>query len=704
MALKKFLFKPGVNRENTRYTTEGGWYDCDKIRFRQGTPEKIGGWQRISVNFFLGVCRSIWNWVTLAGENLLGVGTNLKFYIEQGGFYYDVTPIRLTTAAGEITFAASTGSSTITVTDTAHGALADSYVTYFYAVGLGGNVTAAVLNQEYQITKVIDANSYEIVVGVTATAGDSGTGGAATVGQYQINAGPVFAEALTGWGAGTWGTGAWGFGSSPAEALRLWSQQNFGEDLIFGRRGGELYYWDASVGTSANTFTVTIASPAVVTFTNAMPELTQIQLVTTGTLPTGLAIGVTYYVRNVSGLTANLSLTAAGALITTSGTQSGVHTTAIRAIPLSTLSGASDVPTVQNYALISDISRFVFAFGCNDIGTTIQDPMLVRWSDQEDAANWTPSATNQAGSVRFSKGSEIVTALQGRQEILAWTDSSLYSLQYVGAPIVWSSQIVGDNISIVSQNSVAYANGVAYWMGVDKFYMYDGRTQTLKCDLRRFIFSDIDVNQHGQIFAGTNEGFNEIWWFYCSSGSTIVDRYVIFNYSENAGQGAWYYGTMGRTAWLDSGLREFPLAATYVNNLVNHEQTVDDNSTPAVAPIEAYITSSEFDIEDGHNFAFVWRVLPDITFSGSTADNPAVTMYLRPLKNSGSGYTTPASVGGEGNAAITRTATVPVEQFTGQVFIRIRGRQMAFEVRSTELGVNWQLGAPRFDIRPDGRR
>jgi hypothetical protein len=486
--------------------------------------------------------------------------------------------------------------------------------------------------------------------------------------------------------------------------LRVWSQQNFGEDLIFGRRGGGIYYWDASVGVAPNVFTVTIATPAVVTFASALPELTPIQLTTTGALPTGLAIGVTYYLRNVSGLTANLSATPTGALINTSGAQSGIHTVSIRAIGLSQLPGADSVPVIQNYLLVSDISRFVFAFGANDIGTTIQDPMLVRWSDQEDAASWAPSATNQAGSVRFSKGSEIVTALQSRQEILAWTDSSLYSLQYVGAPIVWSSQIVGENISIVSENAVAYANGVAYWMGVDKFYMYDGRTQTLKCDLRKYIFSDIDVNQHGQIFAGTNEGFNEIWWFYCSKDSTTIDRYVIFNYAENAGQGAWYYGEMARTAWLDSGLREFPLAATYLNNLVNHEQGVDDNSTPLNLPIEAYITSSEFDIEDGHNFAFIWRVLPDITFAGSTADNPTATMTLLPLKNSGSGYTDPASVGGQDFANITRTAVVPIEQFTGQVFIRIRGRQMAFEVRSTELGVSWQLGAPRFDIRPDGRR
>ena len=355
---------------------------------------------------------------------------------------------------------------------------------------------------------------------------------------------------------------------------------------------------------------------------------------------------------------------------------------------------------------MSDVSRFVFAFGCNDYSATTIDPMLIRWSDQEDPYNWTPASTNQAGFLRLSRGSEIITAVQSRQEVLVWTDAALYSLQYVGAPIVWGSQLVGENISIVGQNAVAYANGVSYWMGKDKFYKYDGRTQPLNCDLRRYVFSDINTLQYAQVCSGTSEGFNEIWWFYCSASSTEIDKYVIYNYVENV----WYYGDMARTAWLDSGLRDYPLAATYYNNLVNHEQGLDDNATATTLPITASITSAQFDLDDGHNFMFVWRVLPDITFEGSTAASPSATMYLLPLKNSGSGYSVNTatnsnhSVANDSFASITRTATLPVEQFTGQVYTRVRGRQMSMKIESTALGVNWQLGAPRMDMRQDGRR
>jgi hypothetical protein len=358
------------------------------------------------------------------------------------------------------------------------------------------------------------------------------------------------------------------------------------------------------------------------------------------------------------------------------------------------------VPLYQNFLLVSDASRFVIVFGTNEIGDTILDPMLIRWSDQEDPVQWTPAITNQAGSVRLSHGSRIVTALQSRQEILVYTDASLYSLQYLGPPFVWSSQLLADNISIVGPNSAAIASGVTYWMGVDKFYKYDGRVQTLRCDLREYIFSDINQAQYEQVFASTNEGFNEVWFFYCSQNSNTIDKYVVYNYVEDI----WYYGYMARTAWLDSGLRNYPIAATYNRNVVNHEQGVDDNATGTTLPIEAYITSSEFDIGDGHNFGFVWRILPDITFRGSTATNPQATMYLKPLRNSGSGYNDPESVAGSNSGAVTRTAVIPVEQFTGQINTRVRGRQMAFKIDSTALGVTWQLGAPRMDIRPDGRR
>jgi hypothetical protein len=360
----------------------------------------------------------------------------------------------------------------------------------------------------------------------------------------------------------------------------------------------------------------------------------------------------------------------------------------------------TDIPTSQKLILVSDVNRFVFAFGANNLGSSQPNPMLIRWSDQEDATNWSPSSTNQAGDIILSNGTEIVAAQQARQEVLVWTDSALYALQYVGAPAVWTAQSVGENTSIASQNAVGWANGVAYWMGRDKFYMYDGRTQPLECDLRKFIFNDFNTLQYEQVFCGTNESYHEIWWWYCSSSSSVADKYVVYNYVEKV----WYYGNMSRTAWLDSGLRDFPLGATYSNNLVNHEQGVDDNEGLTTAPIAAYISSAQFDLEDGHQFAFIWRILPDITFDGSEVGSPSATMTLLPLQSSGSGYNNPASVGGTNSAGITRSAVLPVEQFTDQLFIRVRGRQLAIKVESSEIGVTWQLGSPRIDMRSDGRR
>ena len=698
MPLKKIQLRPGVNRENTRYTNENGWYDSDKIRFRQGTPEKIGGWIRISANTFVGICRSLWAWVTLGAANLLGVGTNLKFYIENGGAYYDITPVRsLSTLTNP--FATTNLSTTVTVTDAAGGYITNDFVTFTGGTAVGG----LTISGEYQIT-VTGATTYTIQAASAATS--TTTGGGTVYAVYQINVGPAYAVPLAGWGAGPWGSGTWGFGTTSTDSLCLWSQSNFGEDLIFGPRAGPIYYWDASVGFLGSTFTVTIASPGVLSTSLNLTNGTPLVLTTTGALPTGLLVGTVYYVVSVSGTQFSLSATYGGAAINTTGSQSGTHSFSPRGIALTALGGGSDVPIIQNFILVSDTSRFLFCFGTNDYGTATQNPMLIRWSDQESPVTWTPAATNQAGSLLFSHGSEIITAMQARQEILVWTDSSLYSLQYVGPPVVWGSQLVGDNISIVSENAVAYANGVAYWMGVDKFYKYDGRTQTLNCDLLQYVFNNVNKLQFQQAFAGTNEGFNEIWWFYVSNDSLdyTIDSYVIFNYSENQGQGCWYYGSLARTAWLDTGLRDNPLAATYSYNIVNHEQGVDNSETATTLPIESFITSSEFDIEDGDRFGFIWRVLPDMKFVGSTAANPQVTMYLKPMQNSGSGYNNPTSLGGSDNATVTRTATVPIEAFTGQVYIRVRGRQVSMEYRSTTLGVQWQAGSPRIDIRQDGRR
>ena len=709
MTLRKLTLKPGVNRENTRYASENGWYECNNVRFRQGTPEKIGGWTRINTVTFEGIARSLWNWITLGSQNLIGVGTNLKFYIENGGNYNDITPLRTTTSAGDVTFSASSttlsaavtstsattiaitnatgfplegvilidseaisytgvtdntltgctrGASylvsnvststtaathssgaavtcfTILVTDTSHGAKANDFVTFSGSTALGGNFTAVVLDLEYKIESVETDSTYTILAksfstatlkftNVASTSSDSGSGGSSTVGAYQLNTGVTSSTELSGWGAGAFGAGLFGTGETTIQELRIWSQQNFGEDLVFGERGGSVYYWDAS-----------------------------------GTLTT-------------------------------------------RAVELSSLSGASATPTVQNRVLVSDINRFLFCFGANPIGSAIQDPMLIRWSDQEDAANWTPAATNQAGSLRLSRGTEIITATQSRQEVLVWTDSSLYSLQYVGAGSgVWSATIVGEQTSIASANSVAYASGVSYWMGKDKFYKYDGSTQPLPCDLRKYIFTDFNSEQYNQVFAGSNEAFHEVWWFYCSSGVTDIDSYVVYNYLENI----WYYGSMARTAWLDSGLRAFPLAATYNSVLVNHEEGVDDNETSTTAAIASFITSADFDLEDGDKFMLMSRVLPDISFEGSTAANPVVTMSFFPLTSSGSGYNSPTSESGVSTGTATRSATSPVEVYTSQIHTRVRGRQVSMKIESSAAGVQWQLGTPRIDLRPDGRR
>jgi len=476
--------------------------------------------------------------------------------------------------------------------------------------------------------------------------------------------------------------------------------------LIFGYVGGPIYYWSAASGLNTRGVLLnslgglitatTTTTPSSFTLQYVYPEGTGIQVAVTtgGTLPTGLLTNTTYYIQNVEGLTCNLSTDRGGAvLITVSSLGSGLY-----------ISNLTDVPTVQNWLLVSDAFKFVFAFGANPRDSAVQDPMLIRWSDAESSTIWYPQTTNQARSLELSHGSRIVTAVQARQEILVWTDSSLYSLQYTDPTIVWSSQLLGDNLSIISPNAVTYAAGTAFWMGVDKFYVYDGRTQTLPCDLRQFVFTDTDtkvnLNQAQQVFCSTNEGFNEVWWFYPSEGSTVVNTYVVYNYIEKV----WYYGFMGRTAWLDSGLLTNPLAATYSKNLVNHEVGVNDNTLSTPQPIEAYVSSAEFDIDDGYKVGFVWRVLPDITFRGSTSNNPSVVMTLRPMQNSGSGYNDPESVGGVSNAPVVRTATLPIEAFTGQINTRVRGRQLVMEVRSTDLDVQWQLGSPRLDIRPDGRR
>jgi len=643
MPLQKLQFRPGVNRESTTLANEGTYFEMDKVRFRSGFPEKIGGWVADTgtsnavlappTGSYWGVARSLWNWTTLSSYNLLGIGTNLKFYIQSdlGGTFHDVTPIRLTTAAGDVTFAATNGSTTLTITDVAHGAQAGDFVTYSGAVSLGGVITAAVLNRQYQVVSIVSNNVYRITSSVAANASDVGNGGASTVGTYQITTGSEIYTGNVGWGAGGWGGITTGFTStgwgSPAPSgigigtqLRLWSQSNYGEDLIFNPRGGGLYYWEV----------------------NANPNI---------------------YDR--------------GTLLT-----------------------AGDTPDIVNYVTVSDASRFVICFGVNDYGSAVQNPMLVRWSDQEDFTQWTPAVTNQAGSYTLSHGSQIISALQARQEILVWTDSAIYSMQYLGPPYVWGFQLLADNLSIISPNATATASNVVYWMGVDKFYSYSGRVETLYCPLRQYIYGDINLSQSFQVFAGTNEGYNEIWWYYCSASSTTVDRYVIYNYLEKV----WSYGNLARTAWLDSPLRVQPLAATYTNQIVYHEVGVDDGTTNPPLPISSYIQSADFNIGDGHNYGFVWRMVPDITFDGSYVNNPSVTFTTRPRQNPGANYNTALAPAVTSTQNYQGQQNYNVQQFTQIIYTRVRGRQMAFKVSSDGLGVQWQLGVPSLDVRPDGRR
>jgi hypothetical protein len=653
MPLQKLQFRPGLNREGTDYANEGGWYDGDKIRFRSGFPEKLGGWTRLSNNQYLGIARALWNWATLNNSNFLGVGTNIKYYIEQGGTYNDITPfsrINTTVGAAPGPFTATTGSATITVTDGAYNPSIGDYIVISGAASLGGNITAAVLNQEYVVVTVpssttftIQARSPTTGLPVLANASDTAKGGATVTLSYQVPIGLETYSIGTGWGAGPWGSGGWGdpyLSGGIGQQLRLWSNDNYGEYLFIAPRGGDIYYW--------------------------IPQ--------GQTYPSSIAGGLTTRAQSLA-----TQSTAAG------------------------FDGAY-VPNTTNQVLSSAIQRFIICMGANSYEsgtpTTPFDPMLVRWSDQENPYEWVPDVTNQAGEFRLSNGSFIMQARATRQEILVWTDSALYSMQYLGPPYVWGFNILMDNISVMSPNAMITVNNVTYWMGVDKFYMYSGRVETLPCSLRQYIFNDINKNQAFQVFCGSNEAYNEVWWFYCSTNSNQIDKYVIYNYLERV----WYYGSMTRSAWLDSGIREYPMAADYNNRVLYHESAVDDVSGLAPVPIEAYVQSSDFDIGDGHNFGFVWRILPDINFNGSNVNNPQVTMTIKPRQNSGAPYSASNSPDVISADNYGTSSVYEVQEFTGQVYTRLRGRQMAFRIESTTLGVAWQLGSPRIDIRNDGRR
>ena len=636
MPLSKLQFRPGINKESTSYSNEGGWFDCDKVRFRAGFPEKIGGWAKKTPNSHLGVTRALHPWQTISLANYMGVGTNVKYYVLYGGAYYDVTPLRATTSAGDVTFAATNGSSIITVTETAHGAIVGDFVTFSGAATLGGLVTAEVLNQEYQVETVPSANTFTIIarevnpvsritvngiytpVAVTANASDSGNGGGSTVGAYQLNIGLNTSITGDGWNAGTWGRGTWNSATTPTveSVLRLWTHDNFGEDIIINIYNGGLYYYDSSAG-----------------LTN-------------------------------------------------------------RAIVLSLVSGAVSPPSVATKVLVSDVDLHVIAFGCDsedDPGT--QDPLLIRFSDQRNALDWKATVDNTAGDLKISSGSKIITAIETKREILVFTDTSIYSMQFIGPPDTFGITIVSEGISIRSPNSAVAIEDNVFWMGNNEFYVYNGAVQKVPCTLRDFVFSDFNTLQSEKVFAGVNSSFSEVWWFYPSSSSNEIDKYVIYNYQQQI----WYFGSLNRTAWLDRGVNELPTAASPDYYLYNHETGDDDGSTDPVTAITAHIESSQMDIGEGDQFSFINRIIPDLTFRNSDIGKKA-TLSLKARNFPGGNYLQSDSTD------ISKTATVPVEQFTNDAFIRLRGRSFALRVESTETGISWRLGSPRVDIRPDGRR
>ena len=623
--LKKIQLKPGINRDQTNYSGEGGWFQCDKIRFRSGYPEKVGGWLSASLTTFIGVSRQMWNWVTSYADNILAVGTNVKLYLEIAGVFYDITPIRATfiSAVTDNCFDTTNGSKVVNVNIVAHGGQTGDYVTFSGVAGTVGGIGAAELNANFVITVV---GSDDFTITVTTTASSSTTGGGTTiVATFEISPGNAIDVYGYGWGAGAWGRGAWGSGAlAPVYTpQRDWWFDNLDNDLIATINGGAIYYWERGTATD--------------------PDV------------------------------------------------------ATHAVLLSSLGGANAVPAIAMQTLVSQQDRHVLAFGCTPFGGGDPDPLLIRWSNQNDPVEWEPLVTNTAGFIRVSRGSEIVRALPSRQETLVFTNSNLYTLQFLGTSDVFGLQEYADNISIISARSVATANNVTYWMGQDKFYAYSGRVETLPCTLRNHVFQNLNYNQTSQIICGTNEGFHEVWWFYPSADSNINDSYVIYNYLEQI----WYYGTIERTAWNDSPLRTYPQAADYdselgISYLYNHENGVDDG----VLGMEAYIQSNDIDIDDGDKFMLTKRIIPDVNFNGSDRTaNPTPTAVLTILPRSfpGAPYTEEAS-------DAQQVISTAVDEYTNQVFIRARARQMAIKISSTDLGVKWQIGSPRVDARPSGRR
>ena len=631
MPLQKFIFNPGINKEGTDYTAEGGWFDGNLVRFRKGLPEKIGGWVKYITASFVGTGRKLFGWTSLAGTKLLGVGTSKKLYIQAGTTSNDITPIRATTGAGDVTFGATNGSSSINVTDTAHGAAQGDFVTFSGAASLGGNVVAAVLNQEYEIDSITSTDVYVITAKdtsgatVTANSSDSGNGGSSTVGAYQINIGLDVFVSGTGWGASTWGSGGWGSSSplSSLNQLRLWSMDSFGEDLISNVRAGRIYYWD----TSAKTL----------------------------------------------------------------GTD--------RAVDIADLTGANFTPTAALQVLVSDVDRHVIALGADPINaaatarTGTIDPLLIAFSDQENPAEWFPTATNTAGSLRCSAGSQIIGGLRARQETLVWTDVALYSLQFIGPPLTFGLNLINEGVSLVGPNAAINTPNGVFWMDKKGFYAYQGSVQPVPCSVKSYVLSDFNEAQAFQVFGFVNKQFDEVGWFYCSSTSDVIDRYVTYNYVEQT----WAIGNLSRTAWLDEGIESFPRAAgvsSSNNYIFSHETGFDDEDSPMD---NVFVESADFDLGDGEQYQFVRRCIPDVKFTGDSGATQTLNFVLKARNFPGESLTT--------------DQTTSFTSSTTKIDTRARGRQAAVRFESdddgatgTRLGVGFRIGGTRLDLQPNGRR
>ena len=716
MPLTKLQFRPGINREVTSYSNEGGWRDCDKIRFRFGYPEKIGGWQKFTEDTYDGSVRALHNWIALDGSDFLGLGSHLKYYIEEGQTLNNITPIRSTTSAGDVTFAATNGSATITVTDTGHGAFQFDFVTFSGAASLGGVITATVLNQEYQVSRVVDANTYEITSAVAANSSDSGNGGSSTVGTYQINVGLDTAVGGTGWGAGLY------YGVTNGAAQTTLNE------------GGTLTAGDTTITlATTNPGHQIIAGDVVLIGTELIlvggvssNDLTSCTRGHSGTTATThadgsvvrLALGNADPADDFSGW----GDAASGGLTTTTQIRLWSHdnfgedllinprddeiyywdrtnNVTTRAVKLNTITGTKrSVPTKAKQVLVSDRDRHVIAFGSDGLnssssatdGDGIQDPLLIRFSDQENPTEWFPTATNTAGDLRLGAGSTFVQAVETKREILVWTDTALTSMRFIGPPFTFGLQQLSSNITIMSPNAAVATEDFVFWMGIDTFYVYAGQTQTLPCTVKDKVFLDFNLEQRDKVVAGINSEFSEVTWFYPSASASDNNRYVTYNYSEKV----WYFGTLERTAWLDRGTRTFPIA-TGDGYIYNHELGYDDDGSA----MSSFIESAAIDIGDGDKFTYLRKVIPDLTFDGSTnLASPQATFTVKARNNPGADFDSTQS------GTTSRTQTTPVEEFTEQLDLRVRGRSFALRVESSALGSKWKLGSPRVDIRQDGRR